>query len=230
MALITCYECSKEISDSASACPHCGAPKQHDYTPVFKDDERQVSLALFLGILIIPIIFVWVLFKKGFSSTSRVWGVCYLLFCFWLVGYHPWAVPDVTTRQESDFSSTATNESTSNRDPDGSERPDAYTLHEFSAQQIADAYKANTVAADNQFKGKWFIISGDITGINTDFMNDAYVTLKVDDKFDEPQVKFEESEKTKLASLNIGDQIKAVCIGDGDAVKTPMLTNCTLEK
>ncbi|GEM_PF-4933602 len=27
MALIPCYECEKEISDKAPACPHCGAPK-----------------------------------------------------------------------------------------------------------------------------------------------------------------------------------------------------------
>jgi len=27
MALIECYECEKEISDKAPACPHCGAPK-----------------------------------------------------------------------------------------------------------------------------------------------------------------------------------------------------------
>tara|TARA_Y100001960_G_scaffold319470_1_gene390833 strand:- start:39 stop:1301 length:1263 start_codon:yes stop_codon:yes gene_type:complete len=26
MALISCYECSREISDKAPACPHCGAP------------------------------------------------------------------------------------------------------------------------------------------------------------------------------------------------------------
>ena len=28
MALIKCYECEKEISDNAPACPHCGAPKE----------------------------------------------------------------------------------------------------------------------------------------------------------------------------------------------------------
>lgn len=27
MALISCAECSKEISDKASSCPHCGAPQ-----------------------------------------------------------------------------------------------------------------------------------------------------------------------------------------------------------
>ena len=28
MALIKCYECSREISDKAPACPHCGAPAE----------------------------------------------------------------------------------------------------------------------------------------------------------------------------------------------------------
>ena len=28
MALIECYECEKEISDKAPACPQCGAPKE----------------------------------------------------------------------------------------------------------------------------------------------------------------------------------------------------------
>lgn len=26
MSLITCKECTKEVSDHAAACPHCGAP------------------------------------------------------------------------------------------------------------------------------------------------------------------------------------------------------------
>lgn len=28
MALIKCKECGKEISDKATACPHCGCPVQ----------------------------------------------------------------------------------------------------------------------------------------------------------------------------------------------------------
>jgi YD repeat-containing protein len=31
MALIHCYECGKEISDMANACPHCGAPSEFEY-------------------------------------------------------------------------------------------------------------------------------------------------------------------------------------------------------
>jgi hypothetical protein len=29
MALIKCYECDKEMSDKAKACPHCGAPHEN---------------------------------------------------------------------------------------------------------------------------------------------------------------------------------------------------------
>ena len=29
MALIECEECSKEISDKAEVCPHCGAPTKY---------------------------------------------------------------------------------------------------------------------------------------------------------------------------------------------------------
>jgi len=31
MALIKCYECEKEISDKAPACPHCGAPVKNQH-------------------------------------------------------------------------------------------------------------------------------------------------------------------------------------------------------
>ncbi len=30
MVLIKCYECKKEISDGAKACPHCGAPNLYE--------------------------------------------------------------------------------------------------------------------------------------------------------------------------------------------------------
>ena len=38
MSLIKCYECSKEISDRAKSCPHCGAPKKE---VIFKDVTQQ---------------------------------------------------------------------------------------------------------------------------------------------------------------------------------------------
>ena len=41
MALIPCYDCEKEISDQAAACPHCGASKEgRSPEPVATKDER----------------------------------------------------------------------------------------------------------------------------------------------------------------------------------------------
>src|SRR5688572_28938386 len=39
MALVTCPDCGKSISDAASACVHCGRP-----APINRDDSAQVSL------------------------------------------------------------------------------------------------------------------------------------------------------------------------------------------
>jgi hypothetical protein len=44
MALIKCYECEKEISDKAAACPHCGAPKE-EQPPQIEEAEILESVA-----------------------------------------------------------------------------------------------------------------------------------------------------------------------------------------
>ncbi len=44
MALISCYECCKEVSDRATVCPHCGAPKlrieKNSIGMIFVFDEK----------------------------------------------------------------------------------------------------------------------------------------------------------------------------------------------
>ena len=49
MALIKCYECGKEISDSASSCPGCGAPvrvKQHKKGDTVPYTDQEVAVLL----------------------------------------------------------------------------------------------------------------------------------------------------------------------------------------
>jgi DNA-directed RNA polymerase beta' subunit len=41
MALINCLECRKEISDKASACPHCGAPVDNQIIERKKLEQKQ---------------------------------------------------------------------------------------------------------------------------------------------------------------------------------------------
>lgn len=226
VALINCYECGKEVSDTAATCPHCGAPIRKSYTPEFVDEERQVSPLLFVGIIVLPIIFIWVLFKKGYSVKSRIWGVGYVVLSFWFGGVHLLNLPKLVPPQPDTQQTVQSTDSTQKED---STIPDINSMDQFTADEIVDAYKANTLAADKQFKGKWVFIAGDVDDINTDIFDDAYITLKSSDSFNEPQLSFKKSEEERLSKLISGQKVRALCIGNGDIVKTPQLKNCILE-
>ncbi|WP_227502577.1 zinc-ribbon domain-containing protein, partial [Klebsiella sp. 10982] len=147
MALIKCHECAKDISDSAISCPHCGAPISNSQkTNSIKNNQepRQVSFILALGIVILPILFVWFLFRKGYSKKSRIIGIVYLVLSIIFLG---------RSSEDVSYESTETESVTSTSTSNG--RPDASSLSEFSAQEIFDAYSANTVAADKEVAIKW---------------------------------------------------------------------------
>ena len=57
MALINCPECTKEISDQCSACPHCGFPLQkYIQQPETHQTEAQSKNFALIGILIFTVI------------------------------------------------------------------------------------------------------------------------------------------------------------------------------
>lgn len=99
----------------------------------------------------------------------------------------------------------------------------------ITAQTLASAYEANTVAADARFKGKRFKITGTVSDINTDFTGVPYVTLRGGvNQFMEPQFGFEKSESEQLVSLRKGSKVTFVCTGRGDVAKTPISKDCNL--
>lgn len=44
MAIISCYECDGKVSDSASSCPHCGAPSKSNMALVTRNDTMKVEV------------------------------------------------------------------------------------------------------------------------------------------------------------------------------------------
>ncbi|MBT5469953.1 MAG: zinc ribbon domain-containing protein [Nitrospina sp.] len=66
MALIECWECGKQISDTAAECPQCGAYKKY-----FKDvlPWQQKPLAMK----------IWIIFVCS-SILAGLWYVYYLFF------------------------------------------------------------------------------------------------------------------------------------------------------
>ncbi|WP_408951441.1 OB-fold protein [Lysobacter sp. Hz 25] len=94
---------------------------------------------------------------------------------------------------------------------------DAATLHQ--------AYEANEIAADQQYKGKLLRINGTIADVASDVSDDPLVSLRVSD-FESVHAKG--LAKDVAASLSKGQSITLTCTGDGEVIGTPVLSNCTL--
>ena len=72
MALIACNECDKEISDKATACPSCGAPKTATTeTPktLPKTKDKTSAITWFATVLVVLGI-VWFFQSRGFKEES----------------------------------------------------------------------------------------------------------------------------------------------------------------
>lgn len=52
MALITCTECGKRISSSASACPHCGKSRANVWSWFNRTAGNVLTILIILGFLL----------------------------------------------------------------------------------------------------------------------------------------------------------------------------------
>ncbi len=218
MALINCIECNRTVSDQAEACPNCGAPIARRGAEILVAPQpatsRSVDFWLGLGIFLFPLVFVWFLLREGHSTTSRVIGFAWLGLM--VIGM---------ANSDHRFTRPATTVSTTSL-PERVSSP-AEPLREISAQQLAQAYDRNTVAADQQFKGKRFKVTGVVDSINTDMFGSPYVTLRGGvNQFMEPQFELDEQHANYAAGLQSGMRISLVCTGRGDVAKTPMSKDC----
>lgn len=86
MALINCHECKKEISDSASSCPGCGAPissskpKKGDVIP-YTEQEVAVMLS-----------------KKKNTSHLLHLVLSLITFGFWII---VWLIVSISNANEN---------------------------------------------------------------------------------------------------------------------------------
>ena len=66
---------------------------------------------------------------------------------------------------------------------------------------ILDAYKGNELGADNRYKGQWIQVTGSVTSIKKDILDNPYITLGTGKRFELPQVQcFLRSSDTAAAS------------------------------
>lgn len=102
---------------------------------------------------------------------------------------------------------------------------------EASADEIANLYNKNTVAADDKYKGKRIEVRAVVDSINTDFSDDVYIVLRGGgNQFQYPRAVLSDSEHATAAELSKGQKIKVLCTGDGDVMKSAMLKDCSIAR
>ena len=78
MALVSCPECGKEISDAAQSCPHCGhpiaqEPQPQDMSPVPRKSKRSIIIAAcVLALVAVVSIFVGVQQKQASDRAAYI--------------------------------------------------------------------------------------------------------------------------------------------------------------
>ena len=235
MALINCSECGNQISDQAVSCPGCGVPISQGLKAQAamtysapKTEERKVGILLGLGIFIVPFIFVWFLLRNGHTSLARILGFGWFGLAV-LVSMGGDQDRTQSTSASNSASSAASQRESSRLSQIATPAAPAETevLREVTAQQLASAYERNTVAADQQFKGKRFKVTGVVDSINTDFLGRPYIPRRgVVNHLLDQQFKLERTLPDYAARLSTGMRITLACTGRGDVAKIPMSDEC----
>lgn len=95
-----------------------------------------------------------------------------------------------------------------------------------SAEKLFADYHENEVAADSRYKGRVLSLTGFIAGINKDFLDKTYLTLRTSNMFMTVHAQIESSQVSRTAGLSKGDRVHLVCNGKGMVIGSPMVDDC----
>ncbi|OOG87804.1 hypothetical protein B0E42_07145 [Pseudomonas sp. A25(2017)] len=202
MAMITCIDCNKEMSDAAPACPACGRPNT-----IATHSDRPVGMLLGIGIFLMPLVFSWFTLRKGHTAKAKIISFAWLVISLVFV-----AAQDGGTKSTASVPSTTLSSSSV-----PSPAAQSKQVMQVGIRQILSDYKNNEVGADNKYKGNHVQVTGIVGDIKKDIMDNLYVTLGTGAQFEIPEVQafFDDSMNSKLGSLNKGQKLTVVCRIDG---------------
>jgi hypothetical protein len=100
---------------------------------------------------------------------------------------------------------------------------------EVTARALGDAFKANEVAAQQQYGGKPLAVTGRIESIELDMFDNPTLQLRGASEFEFVSLNLGEEGRQVAASLSKGQEIRAVCGDIGEVIGMPILNDCRIE-
>jgi hypothetical protein len=98
----------------------------------------------------------------------------------------------------------------------------------ISAADLYWAYKANEIAADEQYEGKIVEVTGFINTIGKDILDTPYVTFEVGDVLGNVQCMFNKKDESQLSKLRKGQKITVRGRCKGYSIISVLIDDCTL--
>lgn len=98
----------------------------------------------------------------------------------------------------------------------------------IAAPALFAEYRANEVAADRKFKGRYLAVTGRIAEISKDFMGGVFLALRTSNQFQSVHANLADSEHDRAAQLKRGQGIMVLCKGGGMTIGSPVLEECRI--
>lgn len=207
-------------------------------------EEREVHWLLAVGILFFPLIFVWFLARKGYSTLARGIGGAWTALCLMFLMVIPG--DERPNRAYADASSApsaeaipsqpvgqmqypvASQEATPQSSYQAAPQPSRDFPVRATSAQIAQAYENNEVSAKMQYGGKTLLVTGIVTGITLDIMDNPVIQMEGVNQFLPVQAAFDKSYSGRLSQISKGQQITVTCREITEVISAPLLDECSL--
>jgi hypothetical protein len=112
---------------------------------------------------------------------------------------------------------------------DGGAAPEAApAAMAITARELHAAFDANEIAAKSRFDGQRLAVTGTITAVGLDLLNNPVVSLETENEFQSVQAKFDKDAGDSLAALAKGQEITVVCGKVAAVIGVPILDDCLI--
>lgn len=228
MALVSCPECKKEISDQAKTCPHCGFPIEKIRNPFLKTNETRITPPPLPSIQNHQSISSINSQEDSSSQNSKIVTKLFNLF-LWVVIIGIPVMFFVNINSNTNQSTGI--ETKSNLSPP----PPVAVLNESkpeylktTATRIINTYANNEVKADTIYKDQYVEVTGKVDSIDSDISNNAVIWLSSNNEYEFRRIMANGDNNfiQNATHLDSGQIITLKCLGDGEIAGNPILREC----
>lgn len=98
-----------------------------------------------------------------------------------------------------------------------------------SAEKLWTDYQADKGAADNTYRDKLVVVSGQLSSVKKDYLDKTYLTLATPSTFMEVHADLKDQYQSEAAHLTHGQMVSLECECSGTIGGSPMLRDCAIQ-